>query len=231
MSRGLVLALVILGMLHLPRKATGLKFTVIENCVNPLGTSTGADTAVGVPGIAVHVSVVEFYSSFASIFRLSDGSTISVPAQDRTESLEYIQDMLGSVGVYVNKSDSSSSPFGDVLQICGKDVVDMLLLAVVGNFVAGPGDPNISPQSSMKSMPSVVIDAYTGQLVMHTPYDAVRGYFVEALLVISIIVISRLTFVRNNVYTTTFHILPPSYPPQSQLQQLQNQPQTAVAGK
>jgi hypothetical protein len=87
-----------------------------------------------------------------------------------------------------------------------QDVVNMLLLAAVGNFVAGPGDTNISPQSSMKSMPSVVIDAYTGQLVMHTPYDAVRGYFVEALLVISIIVISRLTFVRNNVYTTVVEV-------------------------
>jgi hypothetical protein len=38
---------------------------------------------------------------------------------------------------------------------------------------------------------------------MRTPYDAVRGYFVEALLVISIIVISRLTFIRNNTYRTT----------------------------
>jgi hypothetical protein len=83
-----------------------------------------------------------------------------------------------------------------------QEVVILLLLALVGNFVASPSDPNISPQSSMKSMPSVVIDTYTGELVMHTPYDAVRGYFVEALLFISIVVISRLTFVRNNTYTT-----------------------------
>jgi hypothetical protein len=187
----------------------GLTFTVVENCNNPLGTPGGTGVeGVRVPGIAVHASASEFYSSFASIFRLSDGSTISVPAQERTESLEYIQGMLKSVGVYVNKTDTTAH--GDVLQICGKDVVDMLLLAVVGNFVASPGDPNISPQSSMKSMPSVVIDAYTGQLVMHTPYDAVRGYFVEALLVISIIVISRLTFVRNNVYTTTFQVVAPT---------------------
>jgi hypothetical protein len=55
-------------------------------------------------------------------------------------------------------------------------------------------------------MPSVVIDTYTGELVMHTPYDSVRGYFVEALLFISIIVISRLTFVRNNTYTTTVNL-------------------------
>jgi hypothetical protein len=96
----------------------------------------------------------------------------------------------------------------DVLQICGDDVLKMILLASVGNFVASPSDPNISPQSSMKSMPSVVVDAYTGQFIMHTPYDAVRGYFVEALLVISIIVISRLTFVRNNTYNTVVHVNP-----------------------
>lgn len=41
---------------------------------------------------------------------------------------------------------------------------------------------------------------------MRTPYDAVRGYFVEALLVLSIIAISRLTFVRNNSYTTVVHL-------------------------
>jgi hypothetical protein len=89
-----------------------------------------------------------------------------------------------------------------------QDVLDLLLLAAVGNFVASPMDPNISLQSSMRAMPSVVIDTYTGELVMHTPYDAVRGYFVEALLVISIIVISRLTFVRNNTYNTTVQLLP-----------------------
>jgi hypothetical protein len=83
-----------------------------------------------------------------------------------------------------------------------QDVIDLLLLAAVGNFVASPNDPNMSPQSSMRSMPSVVIDTYTAELVMHTPYDAVQGYFVEALLVISILVILRLTFVRNNTYTT-----------------------------
>lgn len=80
----------------------------------------------------------------------------------------------------------------------------MLLLAAVGNFVSGTGStqPGTSSTSTLEAMPSVAIDPYTGQLIMHTPYDAVRGYFVEALLVLSIIAISRLTFVRNNVYTT-----------------------------
>ena len=36
--------------------------------------------------------------------------------------------------------------------------------------------------------------------MVRMPYDAVRGYFIEALLVISIIVITRLSFVRNVTY-------------------------------
>lgn len=99
-------------------------------------------------------------------------------------------------------------------------MLDLLLLASVGNFVAStPGERRSQQRAASsgagggsgssiadRAMPSVVVDAYTGQLVMHAPYDAVRGYFVAGLLVISIIVISRLTFVRNNTYTTTVHL-------------------------
>ena len=60
------------------------------------------------------------------------------------------------VGVYVNETASNTQNPEDTLQICGKDVVDLMLLAVVGNFVSTPDDPNLSPQSSMRSMPSVV---------------------------------------------------------------------------
>ena len=124
---------------------------------------------------------------------------------------KHTQELLYAVGIYVNKTESTAG--NDVFQICGRDVINIMLLSAVGNFVASPGDSASSSSSqsgsgssSGRAMPSVVVDAYTGQLVMHTPYNAVRGYFVEALLVISIIVISRLTFVRNNVYTSTFEV-------------------------
>ena len=51
------------------------------------------------------------------------------------------------------------------MQICGTDAVDLLLLAVVGNFVSVPGESTASSQSSLETMPSVAIDARTGQLV------------------------------------------------------------------
>lgn len=196
-----------------------LKFRVLDNCQSGDGSAPAGQG--GQPGIAIEVTAAEFYASFASIFRLTDGSRISVPAGERMESLRYMQYLLRNVHVRVNEAASQEAQSmqggtgsgegggggaADVLEVCGSDAIDLLLLAVVGNFVSVPGDVATSAQSSLETMPSVAIDAYTGQLVMRTPYDAVRGYFVEALLVLSIIAISRLTFVRNNVYTTVVHL-------------------------
>jgi hypothetical protein len=103
-------------------------------------------------------------------------------------------------------------------QVCGDSILDMMMLSVVGNFVASPTSlnneatvPSVvrkpftataaqAPQNLKMCSFKQVMDAYTGQLVVHMPYDAVRGYFVEALLVISIIVITRISFVRNVTY-------------------------------
>lgn len=180
--------------------------------VTPLQAATAACPG-GSPGIAINVTAKEFYASFASIFRLSDGSTIRPPSAERMESVRYMQELMYSVGISVNESASAASNGmyeGDILQICGQDVVDLILLAVVGNFVTSPSDPSLSSPSTggaASTVPSVVIDTYTGRLVVRMPYDAVRGYFIEALLVISIIVITRLSFVRNVTYKIT---LPPS---------------------
>jgi hypothetical protein len=158
----------------------------------------------GVPGIAVNVTAREFYSSFASIFKLSDGSAVKPPSAERMESVKYMQELMFSVGIAVNETASAASNGvyeGDVLQICGKDVLDLILLGIVGNFVANPSDPSLSPSTGAAStVPSVVIYTYTGRLVVRMPYDAIRGYFIEALLVISIIVITRLSFIRNVTY-------------------------------
>jgi hypothetical protein len=78
----------------------------------------------------------------------------------------------------------------------------IMMLAVAGNYVTTPKDPVLSSTSSMLSVPIVVVDTYTGNMMMHIPYSGVRGYFVEALLLISIVVIARLTFVRNTTFVT-----------------------------
>jgi hypothetical protein len=49
---------------------------------------------------------------------------------------------MHAIGANVNETLSAASNGqyeGDVLQICGQDVVNLLLLAIVGNFVTNPG--------------------------------------------------------------------------------------------
>ena len=56
-------------------------------------------------GIAINVTSREFYTSFASIFRLSDGSSVKPPPQERMESVRYMQVLtysdLCSIGWHV----------------------------------------------------------------------------------------------------------------------------------
>ena len=102
-----------------------LKFSVVPKCINPNSADfVDGEKSSDVPGIAIHATAAEFYASFASIFRLSDGSRIQAPLQEKTESLRYIQDLLYMIGVYVNETASRDNPrqeatAGDVLQICG----------------------------------------------------------------------------------------------------------------
>ena len=207
-SPDLRLLLLLLLLTQLPGPCTAFQLWALDPIQCPGGS----------PGLAVNVTAKEFYASFASIFKLSDGSTMRPPSAERMESIRYMQELLYSVGISVNESASAAANGmyeGDVLQICGQDVVDLILLSIVGNFVTNPSDPSLSPSTGATStVPSVVVDTYTGRLVVRMPYDAVRGYFIEALLVISIIVITRLSFVRNVTYKVA---LPPAPAQQKRL--------------
>lgn len=162
--------------------------------------------------VQVTTDNAEFFDVFASQFRLSDGSLVSASAREAGaetseqwagRAREFAQRFLGNVGVTVVPGSTAQSAFA--IQICDKHVLRNVLLSVVGNFVLSPGDPEASPSSSTQAPPTVVVDPYTWDLMTHVSYSGVRGYFVEALLVVSIVVIARLTFVRNTPYFTFVH--------------------------
>ena len=128
----LSVALMVCSCTH--RTAEALQFYMIEDCVHPLqaglNEAQGQTNVPRVPGIAVNVTAAEFYSSFAGIFMLSDGSRIGAPQRERTESLHYMQQLMYMVGVHVNETASSAEEgyAGDILQICGK-------VSLHGNFL------------------------------------------------------------------------------------------------
>lgn len=86
--------------------------------------------------LSINVTVQEFYALYASTFRMSDGSSIkSVASTAANARVKYMQELMKAVAVTVAVPDRQTI----TLQACGKDVMDILLLAVVGNFVTNPG--------------------------------------------------------------------------------------------
>jgi hypothetical protein len=72
-----------------------LRISGVQGCVDPNSMLSAASQQQQQPsmnqGIEIQITAAEFYDSFASIFRLSDGSRISAPEQERMESLRYMQ--------------------------------------------------------------------------------------------------------------------------------------------
>lgn len=79
-------------------------------------------------------------------------------------------------------------------KICGKDVPRLLLLGIIGNFVTSPAE---TTGGSSEPLASVVIDVYTGKMTLVHSFNALRSYFLETLLIISILAIAKLSLVRN----------------------------------
>ena len=78
------------------------------------------------------------------------------------------------------------------------------LLAVVGNFVSpAPRGPSVAPGSvgglgkPGASLPTVVVDVDTGRLQVVSSMSSLRAYFLEAMLVVSVLAIARLSMVQT----------------------------------
>lgn len=95
--------------------------------------------------------------------------------------------LLGDVGAAVDDNVTS-------MVVCEGDLLRLGMLAVLGNFVTGPEDGRLG---SPGSTAAVVVDVYTGALVVTPSYSVTREYFLEALLVLSVLAIARLTLVRR----------------------------------
>ena len=71
-------------------------------------------------------------------------------------------------------------------------------MGVIGNFVTDPSDPELLAEShGNKALASIMIDVHTGRLTLVNSFNVLRSYFLETLLIVSVIVIVRLSLVRN----------------------------------
>lgn len=187
-----------------PSFTAALSFFLVLAAANKGAQAATVRAAEDSNCVAVRTTNAEFYRVFASQFRMSDGSAMdasdAAAGEGSRKTRAFATRFMRNVNATVHADESSPDAFS--IEMCGTDLLRNALLAVVGNYVSSPGDVALSPPSSTQAVPVVVVDTYTGELVTHVAYSGVRGYFVEALLVVSIAVIARLTFVRNTPYFT-----------------------------
>lgn len=158
----------------------------ISTCHNVLKSPAG--------GNAVTFSFTgdEFLNTFSQVFHMSDGSQLQMTTGNSSASIlnsyavTNILSIMGDVGV-------THSVEGNSLTVCESDILKVIMLASLGNFVTSPVDEIIGSAS----IAQVVVDVYTGRLVVVIPYNSLRSYFLETLLVISVIGIARLSLVRS----------------------------------
>lgn len=162
-----------------------------------MNTSAACDD--GLQGVKILMDAHEFFESYSQVFHMSDGSKIQLPRRNLVDpshiagkSLTYIQNLLSGLGVLCGEEDNKLS-----FTICPDDIGNLMFLAVIGNFVTSPLDADMSSTSSMPGLASVVIDVYTGAITLVAPYNMMRAYFMETLLVISVMAIARISFVKK----------------------------------
>lgn len=133
----------------------------------------------------------EFLHAFRDVFTMSDGSSPVLVDDSGAPMLslvmEHVLSLMGDVGVRTEGN-------GSAITLCEGDVLRLCMLAALGNFVTAPEDPEIGRPGTVAT---VVLDVYTRRLVVVTPYTSLRAYFLETLLVLSIVAVARLAMVRE----------------------------------
>lgn len=142
--------------------------------------------------ISLSFTPEQYVSAFRQVFTMSDGSTpTAITGVDShpllSDAMKHILSILGDVG-------AQASPDGSSIVVCETQLLRLIMLGALGNFVINPLDSAVRQAGSLAT---VVLDAYTGRLIITTPYSALRSYFLETLLVVSVITIARLTMVRT----------------------------------
>ena len=193
LSTRLPSALLFLCILH-TAVGSGVVFT---------GATCAEDPEMAAVDITVPHSIL--LHAYSKGFRLSDGSRMTLHEEKEsnttsaTDTVNYMRDMLRNMRV--DSEDHSSGTPGQprsvVFHLCGDDIMQLFIFGMIGNFVTDPTDQSLSTQVSSESVASVVIDVYTNKLILVNSFNIIRTYFLETLLVISIIAIARLALVRN----------------------------------
>jgi hypothetical protein len=142
---------------------------------------------LGGNSVELHFTGSEFIDEFKNVFIMSDGSAPTTSGSRSNEDVvKYTESLMAGIGI-------TTSMDGDVMHmsLCREKAMHVYMLATLGNLVQTPTD-----KTPANGVGSVVVDSFTGKLGVVPPYAILRASFLEALLVIAIAAIVRLSIIR-----------------------------------
>jgi hypothetical protein len=205
----------------------------IANCpaaVIPVDPNAPAAASLAVQ---VRIRVDELARVYSQVFRMSDGSVLPflddeigkydmASAHFIQRAVEYLKVVISPTGVVMQNEMVDGQDMLE-LTICSNRLSRLMLLAVVGNFVSNPSSDVVSEEQFDDAI-RVVVNPRTGQMEFVSQYNITKMYMLQALLVICLIVIVRLSVVRNVTVVMPLRDVP------SELSHMQQQPVAARVG-
>jgi len=159
--------------------------------------SSSSNTCVnGRDKLKFDIPLDEFSSSYRKTFYMSDGSVVDPRDNDHMRiAYEHMLQLMGGIGV----STEDSLVNGDVYSkwVCPEEIPRIFMLATLGNFLTSPSDSRVwEGVSSSRKLPVIVIDR-TGKLIISNSFAQTRSMYLEALLLISVVAIARLSIFKT----------------------------------
>lgn len=201
-----VLLLLCTCLLCTVESTPGVDSITIANCpaaVIPVDPNAPAAASLAVQ---VKIRVDELARVYSQVFRMSDGSVLPF-LDDETgkydmasahfiqRAVEYLKVVISPTGVVMQNEVVDGQEMLE-LTICSNRLSRLILMAVVGNFVSNPSSDVVSEEQYDDAI-RVVVNPRTGQMEFVSQYNITKMYMLQALLVICLIVIVRLSVVRN----------------------------------
>lgn len=146
--------------------------------------------------VAADFTFEEFATSYQQVFSMSDGSFVD-PQQNEHMRGAFERMLLNMQSVGVQHDTNLATGYN--VTICESDLPKILMFAVLGNFVSKPEIAHELMQLSYKGTLATVVVDRSGTLVVVETFDNMRKYYLEALLLLSVLAIARLSAVKKEV--------------------------------
>ena len=141
------------------------------------------------------ISLNDFSSSYREVFYMSDGSQVDPRDNDHMRiAYEHMLMLMGGIGISHNDSHVNGDFY--TKWVCPEEIPRIFMLATLGNFLTSPSDSKVWEGISSSHTPPVIVIDRSGKLTISNSFAQTRSMYLEALLLISVVAIARLSILK-----------------------------------